>query len=94
MSRRKVKPTQLTRRPERQGSLPKGREHQSSRKRGARRTQPVDARLAPTDARADGQRASSVLDQGKARRGVKGRPSRGARRTKVRRRVARSPSLG
>lgn len=94
MSRAKVKPTQLTRRPDRQGSLPKGREHQASRKRGERRVQPVDARLPPSAPRAGGQRATSVLDKGKARRGAKGRPSRGARTAKYRRRVPRSPSLG
>jgi hypothetical protein len=36
MSRAKVKPTQLTRRSSRQGSIPKGREEQGSRKRAAK----------------------------------------------------------
>jgi len=36
MARRTVKPTQQTRRKNRQGSLPKSREQQAGRKRGAR----------------------------------------------------------
>jgi len=41
MARRKVKPTQKTRGPGRQGSIPAGRQRQASRKRPAKKLQGV-----------------------------------------------------
>jgi hypothetical protein len=92
MSRRKVAPTQLTRRPDRQGSIPKGREQQASRKRGLKKIQPVENRPGPHTARVAGQRATSALDKGKARIGPRGSKSRGARHAKHRK-PSLSPSL-
>jgi hypothetical protein len=92
MSRRKVAPTQLTRRPDRQGSIPKSKKSISSRKRGEKDTLPIEHRAAPSAARREGQRPSSVLDAGKARRGVRHSKTTGARRAKHPG-IARSPSL-
>jgi hypothetical protein len=92
MSRRKVAPTQLTRRPDRQGSIPKSKKSISSRKRGEKDTLPIEHRAAPSAARRESQRATSVLDAGKARRGVRHSKTSGARRAKHPG-VPRSPSL-
>jgi hypothetical protein len=93
MSRRKVAPTQQTRRPDRQGSIPKAKKSMSSRKRGEKDALPVENRAAPHAPRRKGQRATSVLDKGKARFGARHSKTSGARRAKHRG-VPRSPSLG
>lgn len=93
MVKKKV-PTRRTRGRGTQGSLPKGREQQSGRKRGAKRVtevRPIEHRLAPKAQRAKGQRQSVPLDEGKARRGVRGSKKRGAKTWRKRRQRAASP---
>lgn len=81
MAKKKV-PPRRTRGPGKQGSIPKGRAQQSGRKRGVRRlteVRPIEHRPAPKSARAKGQRQNAPLDEGKARRGVRGSKKRGAK---------------
>lgn len=95
MATKKKVPARRTRGPGKQGSLPKGGAQQSGRKRGEKRVtevRPIEGRRAPKATRAKGQRQNVPLDEGKARRGVRGSKKRGAKTWRARRQ--RGPAAG